>query len=193
MSENKNKTIDNGKYRKFCRYTKLPGGNHMKEVYNNLFVGSDYDCRATSEHAIIHACKTCHQKVLNYRKSLPNTHTHYLIYEDGNHLLLNMVDMKQELMAKFTDPIMKAGLEFIDKHIDKLPVLIHCNQGMSRSPSIALLYLAIRGQLPTGNYNDASKAFTELYPQYNPGRGISLYLNNNWNKLVKEGEYNEQT
>jgi len=158
----------------------------MKEVYNNLFVGSDYDCQANSEHAIIHACKTCHKKALNYRKSLPNTHPHYLIYEGENHLFLNMVDMEKELMAKFTDPIMKAGVGFIDKHIDESPVLIHCNQGMSRSPSIALVYLAIKGKLPASNYNDASKAFTELYPKYNPGRGISLYLNNNWVKLIRE-------
>jgi predicted protein tyrosine phosphatase len=160
----------------------------MKEVYNNLFVGSDYDCQATSGYAVIHACKTCHQKALNYRKSLPNIHPHYLVYENKLHLFLNMVDMEQELMAKYTNPIMKAGVNFIDKHINGSPVLIHCNQGLSRSPSIALVYLTIKGKLPASNFYDALKAFTEIYPQYNPGRGIALYLNNNWNSLIKEDE-----
>ncbi len=156
----------------------------MKEIHTNLYIGNDSSCHANSDYAIIHACKTCHQKALRYTKSLPPTHPHYLIYKSNHHLFLNMVDMDRELMPQFTNPIMKAAIEFIDTNINDKKVLIHCNQGMSRSPSIGLLYLAIKGSLPTDSYRNAVSEFQKIFPNYNPGSGIASYMNRNWNDLI---------
>ena len=116
----------------------------MFELYPHLFVGTIEECRLdqTDALAIVHACKSpCHQQVLNYRGSLPENHPNYLVYEKGNHLFLNMIDPPAPL---FKAPLFTKSLEFIKRHIREREVLIHCNHGLSRSPSIVLLYLAKR-------------------------------------------------
>lgn len=160
----------------------------MKEIITNLFIGDENDCRlirGQNEWAIIHACKfPCHRDALGYKYKLPQSHPHYLVYKSGLNLYLNMVDMEQELQPGFTNPIMESSIEFIEKHIDPKKVLIHCNQGLSRSPSIGLVYLSILGHIRQDDFNKAVFDFHKLYPNYDPGNGIKLYLSKNWNYLM---------
>jgi len=160
----------------------------MIEVHKNLFVGNEVDCYSSKGFAIIHACKSpCHQRALNYRGNLPQNHPNYLIYEEGDNLFLNMVDMEQPLLPKFATPICKKALEFIDKNIKNKKVLIHCNHGLSRSPSLALLYLSKKGIINNESYNKAVEAFINLFPNYNPNNGIASYLRTEWSDLMKNG------
>lgn len=159
----------------------------MIEVNKNLFVGTEQDCQHTTIDgwAFIHACKyPCHAKAVGYSGSLPSTHPNYLIFKRDNHLYLNMVDMENELLPRFTDPIMTAAIRFIDSHIKENKILIHCNQGQSRAPSIALIYLANKRVIKNGTFNEAFHNFKELYKLYQPGKGIGLYINRNWNTLM---------
>jgi predicted protein tyrosine phosphatase len=159
----------------------------MKQIYKNLFIGNDNDCKLysnDSEFAIIHACKTCHQKALMYSKSLPPGNQNYLIYEVGNHLFLNLVDMPMEFQPKFTHPIFEQAMRFIDKNINDKKVLIHCNQGLSRSTSLGLVWLARQGGIMNKSYEYAAMEFMKLYPDYKPGNGVMQYMKNNWNYLV---------
>lgn len=157
----------------------------MIEINNNIYIGDDSDClNNDADIAIIHACKTCHQKGVGYRGNLTSTHPNYLILETNGNLYLNMVDMEKEFLPKFTHPIMESSLTFIDKYLSDKPILIHCNQGVSRSPSIGLVYLARENKISNTSYIDAKKCFLEKYSQYTPGRGIELYLQNNWNDLM---------
>lgn len=154
----------------------------MYEVARGLFIGPEGDCfhRDQNDWAVIHACKIpCHQRVLNYRGSLLSTHPHYLMYEQGNHLYLNIIDPPQPL---FKPPLFMESLKFIDKHIKERNILIHCNHGFSRAPSIALLWLAKRTDMISNeSYKSAAENFIKIYPYYQPGRGISYYLAQNWN------------
>src|SRR3989344_8440644 len=160
----------------------------MIEVHKNLFVGNEQDCFSSNGFVIIHACKSpCHQRALNYRGSLPQNHPNYLVYENGDDLFLNMVDMEQPLLPKFATPICVKALEFIDKNIKDKKVLIHCNHGLSRSPSLALLYMAKKGTINNESYNKAVEAFVKLFPSYNPNNGIVSYLRNEWDNLMSNG------
>lgn len=160
----------------------------MNEVIKNLFVGDDSDCFKSKsyDYAVIHACKTCHQKALHYSKSLPNTHPNYLIYKKDNHLYLNMVDMSQELSPVYTNPIMESAIRFIDLRLPNEKVLVHCNQGFSRSLSIVLVYMAVKKLLSENSYTEAKSEFIKIYPSYLPGIGLELYLAHNWSDLMKQ-------
>ena len=93
--------------------------------------------------------------------------------------------MEKELSPIYTNPIMQSAMRFIEKNISERKVLVHCNQGLSRSPSIALLYLATQKYIANNSYSDAIADFRKMYPAFNPGRGIALYMNNNWAKIIK--------
>lgn len=159
----------------------------MIEVHKNLFIGNGDSCmyNSTVDIALIHACKhPCHVNAVGYKGNLSPSHPYYLIYEKGKHLFLNMVDMEREFHPKYTNPIMTASINFINKNIVDNTVLIHCNQGQSRSPSIALVYLAIKKEINSQSYDLASLEFKEKYPNYYPGNGISAYLTKNWSFLM---------
>lgn len=156
----------------------------MFQVSENLFVGNENDCFFDEKAgwAVIHASKSpCHQTIIGYKGSLPPNHIYYLIYEKGPHLFLNMIDPPIPL---FKPELFTRSLDFIDKYIPTSKVLLHCNQGESRAPSLALLYLAKRGKKITDeNFLLAFNDFKKIYPYYQPGNGIATYLSQNWRIL----------
>lgn len=157
----------------------------MQEVGKQLFVGNQEDTEL-EDYSVVHAAKSFHQKVLGYAKSLPGDHEHYLVYAEPGNIYLNLVDMPREFMPKFTDPIFEAALAFIIIEIGNgKNVLLRCNVGKSRSPSLALFYLARTGQIDSISYESARADFVEIYPEYEPGEGIRLYMENNWAKLME--------
>jgi len=65
-----------------------------------------------------------------------------------------------------------------------LRVLVHWNQRVSRSPAMAMLYLAKRdGVIPDTSYDAAREVFRERYPRFQPGRGVAAYLTDHWTAL----------
>ena len=156
----------------------------MHDVIGILYIGNYVDCfyNENPEWAVIHACKSpCHQRVLRYRGSLLSNHPHYLTYEKGSHLYLNIIDPPQPL---FKLPLFTESLSFIDKYISDRKILIHCNLGHSRAPSIALLWLAKRKKhISNESYLTALSDFKKIYPCYQPGSGISYYLQQNWKDI----------
>jgi predicted protein tyrosine phosphatase len=95
-----------------------------------------------------------------------------------------MVDMPNELLPKYTNPIFICALSFIIREIQNKKIIIHCNMGQSRSPSLGLAYLAITGIISNNSYEEAAKEFRKLYPEYLPGTGIMLYMRHNWDFLM---------
>ncbi len=163
----------------------------MIEVHTNLFVGSQDDEAAIRGQAgwfVVHACKEpYHRQALGYTSpGAPKQHPEYLLAERPARLILNLVDVAQ---VSFIAPIIvDTALGAIDRHIGEFKVLVHCNQGLSRSPSIALLYLlkhtdALGSQDPAA----ALLAFRRLYPPYAPAQGMADYVRLNWAKYLQDG------
>jgi predicted protein tyrosine phosphatase len=78
-------------------------------------------------------------------------------------------------------PTFTAFLAFVDKHIAHRKVIVHCNRGKSRAPSLAMLYMAKRLQVLPGadSYAGVAEAFRTSHP-YQPSRGISMWLARHW-------------
>ena len=78
-------------------------------------------------------------------------------------------------------------MNFAKKHYSEgMNLLIHCNLGESRAPSLALLFMA-KGMhvISDRSYEEARKKFQINYPGYMPGLGIFRYFTENWNELGK--------
>jgi len=156
----------------------------MKEVHERVFVADDLSCTGGGiELAVVHACKNpCHQRAIGYSGSLPSAHPNYLVFEQGNNLFLNIIDPPAPL---FMPPLFSNFLSFASRHWGEgRKLLIHCNRGESRAPSLALLFLAKHlSVIDSSSYQDARREFQAIYPQYAPGNGIQAYFTKHWNSL----------
>ncbi len=165
----------------------------MIEIYTRLFIGSETDYEMTVRHQdgwwVVHACKEpYHRQLLGYRgRGAPKGHPEYFLAERGKRLFLNLVDADDP--AYIPKQIIDAGLCFIDKALKSGGrVLVHCNQGESRSPSLGLLYLAVHTDvLPQASLAEAEGAFMRLYPAYSAKGGMRGFLLTHWNQYLSAG------
>ncbi|USD22149.1 hypothetical protein MJO52_03160 [Microbulbifer variabilis] len=156
----------------------------MQEVYERVFVTNDMSCiRGNGDVAVVHACKSpCHQGRVGYRGKLPSDHPNYLVLEDEYDLFLNIIDPPVPL---FKPPLFSHFMDYAIKHWSAgRKLIIHCNQGESRAPSLAMLFLAKGASvIDNTSFDSARLMFEELYPRYNPGKGIETYFSKNWSVL----------
>lgn len=159
----------------------------MIEIHPNLYIGNqdDYELSVARQPgwAVVHACKEpYHRAALGYSgRGAPKEHPEYLVAHRGNRLILNMVDADNP--AYIPQEIVDAAIQFISEQLaEKGRVLVHCNQGMSRSAGIGLLYLIKHtNRLPKGSFAEAEQAFREIYPPYNPAAGMRGFMQFHWN------------
>ena len=144
----------------------------LYQVAPNLYFGDQQACSANG--AIVHACKSpCFTQVSHgFRNPL--------WIESYNHLYLNIIDSEKPL---FVMGLFTKFLAFTEEHIKEGPVVIHCNQGQSRAPSLALVYMAKRLKVLTdASYVAAAREFMQNAPYY-PSLGIQLWLRKNWDYI----------
>ncbi|MDR7856098.1 dual specificity protein phosphatase [Tissierella sp.] len=167
----------------------------MLEIIKNLFVGNEeHYFNLKKEHipgrevdqpcdnfAVVHACKEpYHRQLLQYTgRGAPKDHPGYLFAERGNRLFMNIVDAPKSLF--FDKTMIDKAIDFMEKKLDEgLKVLVHCNEGASRSPSISLLYLIKNGYIKGDTLEDCEVEFLKLYPNYNPGKGMRDFVKENF-------------
>lgn len=153
----------------------------MREVHDRLHVASERECvRDREGWSVVHACKhPCHQRAVGYTGDLDRDHPNYLILEDGPNLYMNLVDPEIPL---FMPESFHEFLDFAARRYEAGDqLLIHCNQGSSRAPSLALLFLAKElEELPDDSFPAARVEYSERDPGYAPSRGIRTYLTEHW-------------
>lgn len=168
----------------------------LKEVTPHLYIGDLLACSRgvispghallIQPHATIHAAKDpCHRVAIGYfGKNLAPTHPDYLYKEVGTDLFLNLIDPPTPL---FQIQTFWTAIRFIKKHIADLPVIVHCNLGLSRSPALILAYAAHVGIAPKESYEQAYEWLKSVYADVSFGKGIDTYLEGHWEDIVHAG------
>ena len=161
----------------------------MKNLFDDkLFVGNLEDNYKVNndEWAIVHATQTIHYQIFGWNRTTnkpEKTHPNYIYYENNSIVSLNWVDGAAFLYKWSGNDTFIKVLNFIDKWILTKKVLVHCDQGFSRSPALCLLYLAKRQKVISNNsYQEAKDEFSKIFPEYCPG-GIGDYIEDNWNYI----------
>lgn len=100
-------------------------------------------------------------------------------------LILNLIDAADP--KYIPKKIVDAALSYIHTALgDNQLVLVHCNQGESRGPSIGLLYLVkYTDVLPKNSSDAAVREFRKLYPKYNPALGMRGFIRKYFNSYAK--------
>lgn len=154
----------------------------MKEELDRIVTGNASDCcNPPKGTALVHACKTCHRKLCG--QPLP-TAADYLTAEDSGELYLNLIDPKEPL---FKIDLFHTALAWMEQRWrDGEKVLIHCDQGNSRSRSLALLLAARLKLIPSTSFIAAAVAFSQTTGQpYRPSLGIQRFIAANWGELME--------
>ena len=162
--------------------------SNMIEIYKNLFVGSEYDYEINkhifNDWMVVHACKEpYHRKALGYTgRAAPKDSLHYyFLYDIHNHLILNIVDVLDPRF--FNDGMIDEAINYCLTGLQNgKKVLIHCNQGESRAPTIALMVLKRLNVVPD-DFDEALNHLKSIYKEFNPNDGILEYARNRWDKL----------
>ncbi len=160
----------------------------MIEVYKNLFVGSEADYKQDPDSFdswyVVHACKEpFHRNALGYKeRSAPKNSPFYLfLYDSKHHLILNIVDAPNPRF--FSDEMIDEAINYCIKGLnDGHKVFVHCNQGESRAPTIALMVLRKLG-IVSQSFEDAVNSFSSIYSCYKPNKGIFEYARKRWDRL----------
>lgn len=159
----------------------------MESIIPRLYVGNDsaYEHVAGKlDWSVLRCCKEGpggHRVTLGYTGKAAPDGKHYLFADQVNRRALNFIDahdpnfVPREMVVK--------GLEYIDARLkagDK--VLVACNQGGSRGPVTAMLYMRAIGELPY-HFAKAEHVFRTLYPNYDPGIGLRTFAQSNWSSF----------
>jgi len=156
---------------------------------SNIFIGTINDLGQTNEQdwALVHATQTIHYKIFGWNRTTnkPNKkHPNYIYYEKDNRLSLNWVDGAAYLYNWSGTETFNKILDFIEKWNNQRKILIYCDQGQSRAPTLGLLYLAKRlKSIPNDSFESARSEFIKIYPNYSPS-GIGDYVAQHWNEII---------
>ena len=132
----------------------------LKQVWDNLYVGD------------IQAATTCsNMDIVSLIQQSPQF--------TSRHLHINMVDAREPKYFNIEQFLS------VSAWIRPLrPTLIHCNEGKSRGPSMALYYLALNGHINSTSYYKAYADFKALYPDFMPNTGIREFMSSMWGELM---------
>lgn len=166
----------------------------MIEVAPSLHVGpgDSYDLVKNNNawFAISAAKEPWHREALGYTgRGAPKEHPEYLAAYRPRHMIMNLVDPND---AKWIPKeLVDAAVDEIAGRLDDgFEVLVHCNKGESRAPTIALLYLLTQGHeafLSCENGDEIIDTFRqEFYEDYAPSEGFTQFVQNNWRSYGPE-------
>lgn len=114
--------------------------------------------------------------------------TLYSILHRSLDLTRNLVDMDRfsENYLDFNRDMFDTAFSFLDEYrLQGYKILIHCNQGESRAPTIGLLYIARLGAFEYADFDTSVPKLKEIYPVYMPKRNIFLTVRSLWRDFVQ--------
>ena len=160
------------------------GASGLVEVFPALYIGNQHDFETEVDGqpgwAVVQACKEpFHRRAVGYRGNIDPSHPEFLFAHRGNRLVLNMVDSDNP--KYFSKHLIEPALQFMaDRLMAGQKVLVHCNQGRSRAPTLALMFLGRHSAEFRLSFGAAASLFKARYPIYAPARGIEAFAAANW-------------
>jgi hypothetical protein len=130
-----------------------------------------------------------HRQMVGYKTKSAPEGPERLFARRGNHMALNLIDVRQlgpGGHAYAPAEVFRVAFEFISERMASGDhVLVHCNKGESRSPTIALLWMLQNDLLSP----DAPlPMFEQLYRNFLPSEGMKAYIREQLTVFASKGK-----
>jgi hypothetical protein len=154
----------------------------MHEIRPSLFVGPQTDDEqlipGRQGWSVVHAAEEpFHREAVGYEGSNPEKNAaEYFVARRGSRLMLNPIDAPIDV--DIPEVIFQSALAFIPERLAAgEKVMIHCQQEVSRSATIGLLYLLRHAlALADAACRTGLRRYPEIYPPFSPGRAMRYNL-----------------
>ena len=139
--------------------------------------------------ALLCAKNPYHKEIVGYERNCEKNNPEYLVAyrPEENIMALNMVDANSP--EYFSDEMVLAGLDFIHCELATgNDVVVVCNKGESRSPTMCLMYMMVHGDFDkTLSHSEVFVEFSKKARNWHPKNGILQYCVGIWNEIKKGG------
>ncbi len=160
----------------------------MVQISPNVFVGSDSDYEKIKDDKDWVALRCAkfgpgsHKEILGYEtQAAPEGPNKYWV-KKGRVLALNLLDLDD---PNFVPPeAIQKGLDFIRDNVDEKKVLVACNAGHSRGPTLGLMWLRTLGRMPYSFLHSSKIYRNDVYPKFDPSPGIEQFARSKWASLL---------
>ena len=156
----------------------------MEKVLDRLWVGGDTDYNKIKDRPEFYALRCCkdgpggHKETLGYNTRSAPKGPDYLAVVSGRRMALNYIDNDDP--NYIPEEMIKKGLRYIDEQLKAgHKILVACNAGHSRGPTMAMLYMRSIGELPY-NFHQSARIFHGLYSHYDPDIGVKSFSMSHW-------------
>ena len=161
----------------------------MEKVLNGMWVGGDTDYNKIKDRPEFYALRCCkdgpggHKETLGYNTRSAPKGPDYLAVVSGRRMALNYIDNDDP--NYIPEEMIKKGLRYIDEQLKAgHKILVACNAGHSRGPTMAMLYMRSIGELPY-NFAQGQRIFHGLYSHYDPDIGVHTFAKQHWGMFEK--------
>jgi hypothetical protein len=166
----------------------------VEEIYHNVWVGDDnayVHLKDKPKWSFLRCCKYGpggHQQTLDYHTLAAPEGSEHFVVERPRLMALNLLDLDD---PNFVDPgMIQTGLDFIQQELlSGQKVLIACNAGRSRGPTVGLMWLRRVGHMRHA-YLHSQRLYHSMYPLYSPSQGIDQFARSHWAALGEKGTVN---
>lgn len=147
-----------------------------KHISNNLYLGDQYS-QPQDITCAVRATNTFYYYFKNKHRDKIIDHNDYLLYENTIDLNLDDGFIVEEISVE----AIKAAIAFLLEHEPKEKVYVHCQRGVSRSPTVVFIYLVITKQIDKPTLSTAIEQFiTKFYPNMSVNDGVYQLLEQNF-------------
>lgn len=159
----------------------------MKQISPNVYVGGDEDyekVKNDKDWCYVRCCKFGdggHKDLLGYNTQSSPEGPHKYWAKKGRVLALNLLDLDDPNYVP--EEAIQQGLDFIRDNVDEKKVLVACNAGHSRGPTMGLMWLRTIGRMPY-SFMQSEKHYANLYRKFDPSPGIEQFARMHWASLL---------
>jgi len=158
----------------------------MIKLADKLYIGKCSHCKHSVQDTVtlIYTCHWPCSRMQNKVCSLDTCPGQENLMHGTENSRSKYLDLANMEIPRYRVEEINQYLDLIDDNLSRGDVYLISENGESRSPSMALLWMAFRGNLISrSSFAAARSDFTRIFPNYIPWPGWTIFFEQEWDAL----------